>query len=96
MFIRDRPRLPVTAVTNSIETARKVQILSGIDSIVVKEYERGSKTMQEALKAQVDEGVVSPGQKIVAISGSPKAISGVTSTARLYKVSETGEIIGTE
>ena len=91
-----RPRLPITAVTNSIETARKVQILSGIDSIVVKEYERGSKTMQEALKAQVDEGVVSPGQKIVAISGSPKAISGVTSTARLYKVSETGEIIGTE
>ena len=91
-----RPRIPVTAVTNSIETARKVQILPGIDSILVEEYDRGSKTMQNALSLQVESGEVKPGQKIVAISGSPKAISGLTSTARLYKVSKAGEIVGTE
>ena len=45
---------------------------------------------------QVESGEVKPGQKIVAISGSPKAISGLTSTARLYKVSKEGEIVGTE
>jgi pyruvate kinase len=91
-----QPGMPVTAVTNSIETARKVQILPGIDSIVVEEYERGSKTMQNALSLLVESGGVKPGQKVVAISGSPKAISGLTSTARLYKVSNTGEIVGTE
>jgi len=91
-----QPGMPVTAVTNSIETARKVQILPGIDSIVVEEYERGSKTMQNALSLLVESGEVKPGQKVVAISGSPKAISGLTSTARLYKVSNTGEIVGTE
>ena len=91
-----QPGMPVTAVTNSIETARKVQILPGIDSIVVEEYERGSKTMQNALSLLVESGEVKPGHKVVAISGSPKAISGLTSTARLYKVSNTGDIVGTE
>ena len=91
-----QPGMPVTAVTDSLETARKVQILPGVDSIVVDEYERGSKTMQNALSLLVESGEVKLGQKIVAISGSPKAISGLTSTARLYKISNTGEIVGTE
>ena len=91
-----RPGIPVTAVTNSLATARRVQVLPGVDSIVVEEYDRGSQTMQNALTLQVQSGEVKPGQKIVAISGSPKAISGLTSTARLYKISKTGDIVGTE
>jgi len=91
-----RPGIPITAVTNTIETARKVQLLPGVDSMVVEELDRGSLTMQRALSNLVDTKQIMPGNKIVAISGSPKAISGVTSTARLYKVSVKGEIIGTE
>ena len=91
-----RPDIPVTAVTNTIETARRVQLLPGVDSLVVDELDRGSLTMQTALTILVEQKRVLPGHKIVAISGSPKAISGVTSTARLYKVSQQGEIIGTE
>ena len=91
-----RPDIPVTAVTNTIETARRVQLLPGVDSLVVDELDRGSLTMQTALTKLVEQKRILPGHKIVAISGSPKAISGVTSTARLYKVSQQGEIIGTE
>ncbi|RPG75119.1 MAG: pyruvate kinase, partial [Euryarchaeota archaeon TMED248] len=91
-----RPNIPITAVTNTIETARRVQLLPGVDSLVVEELDRGSLTMQGALSRLVKLKRILPGQKIVAISGSPKAISGVTSTARLYKVSQQGEIIGTE
>ena len=91
-----RPGMPVTAVTDSLVTARRIQILSGVDSVIVEEYERGSKTMQNAIALQLDSGKVQPGDKIVAISGSPKAISGLTSTARLYKISDSGEIVGTE
>ncbi|MDP7373650.1 MAG: pyruvate kinase [Candidatus Poseidoniaceae archaeon] len=91
-----RPGMPVTAVTDSLATARRIQILSGVDSVIVEEYERGSKTMQNAIALQLDSGKVQPGDKIVAISGSPKAISGLTSTARLYKISDSGEIVGTE
>ena len=91
-----RPGIPVTAVTNSLTTARRVQILPGVDSIVVEEYARGSETMQNALSLQVKSADVKPGQKIVAISGSPKAISGLTSTARLYKISDSGDIVDTE
>ena len=73
-----------------------MQVLPGVDSIVVEEYDRGSQTMQNALTLKVQSGEVKPGQKIVAISGSPKAISGLTSTARIYKISKTGDIVGTE
>lgn len=91
-----RPGIPITAVTNTIETARRVQLLPGVDSLVVEELDRGSMTMQGALSNLVELEQILPGDKIVAISGSPKAISGVTSTARLYKVSQQGDIIGTE
>ncbi len=91
-----RPGIPVTAVTNSISTARKVQLLPGVDSMVCEELDRGSATMQTALMELVESNQVSPTEKIVAISGSPKAISGMTSTARLYRISEDGQIEGTE
>ena len=80
-----RPNIPITAVTNAIETARRVQLLPGVDSIVVEELDRGSSTMQSALSRLVKLERILPGQKIVAISGSPKAISGATSTADYTK-----------
>ena len=52
--------------------------------------------MQNALSLQVKSADVKPGRRIVAISGSPKAIGGLTSTARLYKISDSGEIVDTE
>ena len=91
-----RPGIPVTAITNSISTARKVQLLPGVDSMVCQELDRGSTTMQTALLELVNNKQVKPDDKVVAISGSPQAISGMTSTARLYRVSETGQIEGTE
>ena len=92
----NRPGIPIIAVTSTIATARKVQLLPGVDSLVVEEMERGSKTMQSAIAQLVASKEISAGDKVVAISGSPQAISGVTSTARLYAVSQDGKIVGAE
>ncbi|MCH1528671.1 MAG: pyruvate kinase [Candidatus Poseidoniaceae archaeon] len=91
-----RPPTPVTAVSNRIRAARRIQLLPGVESLIVEEFDRGSQTMQTALETLVDQGTVLPGERVVAISGSPKAISGATSTVRLYKVEKDGSIRGAE
>ncbi|MDA8532459.1 pyruvate kinase [Candidatus Poseidoniales archaeon] len=91
-----RPTTPVTAVSDRIRAARRIQLLPGVESLLVKEYERGSQTMQAAVETLVEQGIIKPGQRVVAISGSPKAISGATSTVRLYKVENDGSIRGSE
>ena len=91
-----RPKTPVTAVSDRIRAARRIQLLPGVESLLVEEYERGSQTMQAAVETLVEQGIIKPGQRVVAISGSPKAISGATSTVRLYKVENDGSIRGSE
>jgi len=91
-----RPPTPVTAVSNRIRAARRIQLLPGVESLIVEEFDRGSQTMQTALETLVAQGSVLPGERVVAISGSPKAISGATSTVRLYKVEKDGSIRGAE
>ena len=91
-----RPPTPVTAVSNRIRAARRIQLLPGVESLIVEEFDRGSQTMQTALETLVAQGTVLPGERVVAISGSPKAISGATSTVRLYKVEKDGSIRGAE
>lgn len=91
-----RPPTPVTAISDRIRAARRIQLLPGVESLLVEEYDRGSQTMQAAVETLVKQGTVLPGQRVVAISGSPKAISGATSTVRLYKVEKDGSIRGAE
>jgi pyruvate kinase len=91
-----QPGIPITAVTDRVRAARRVQLLPGVDSLIVKEFERGSQTMQEGLKILCGRGDVMVGQRVVAISGSPLAIRGATSTTRLYRIAEDGSIQGAE
>ena len=90
------PEIAVTAVTDRIRAARRMNLLPGVKSVIVEENERGSKTMQNAIKLLADEGSIKSGERIVAISGSPLAMRGATSTVRLYRLEADGTISGTE
>ena len=63
---------------------------------MVEEHTRGSDTMQSAIRKLADCGDIKSGERIVAISGSPQAIEGATSTVRLYRIEPDGTISGTE
>lgn len=90
------PEIAVTAVTDRIRAARRMNLLPGVKSVIVEENERGSKTMQNAINLLADEGSIKSGERIVAISGSPLAMRGATSTVRLYRLESDGTISGTE
>ena len=71
-------------------------MLPGVDTILAKEHDRGSKTMKEAVEQLVIQGRIAAGDRVVAISGSPLAMRGSTSTLRLYRIGSDGEILGSE
>ena len=52
--------------------------------------------MREAVEQLVIEGRIKPGERVVSISGSPLAMRGATSTLRLYKIGDAGDILDTE
>ena len=52
--------------------------------------------MQNAIREIVKDGTIKSGDRIVAISGSPQAMRGATSTVRLYRLESDGSISGTE
>ena len=91
-----RPDLEVIAVTNRVRAARRMRLLPGVASVIVDEDERGSVTMQRAIHKLAGQGIIKKGERIVSISGSPLAISGATSTIRLYRLEQDGSISGTE
>jgi pyruvate kinase len=91
-----RPDVVVTAVTDRIRAARRMNLLPGVKSIIVEEHERGSQTMQNAIRVIAKDGTIKSGDRIVAISGSPLAMRGATSTVRLYRLEADGSISGTE
>ena len=91
-----RPDMVVTAVTDRIRAARRMNLLPGVKSVMVDEYERGSQTMQEAIRILAAECSIKSGERIDAISGSPLAMRGATSSIRLYRLESDGTISGTE
>mgnify|MGYP001178545848 FL=1 len=90
------PGIPVTAVSNRIRAMRRLQLIPGVKGLMVEEFERGSQTMQSSIHLLLEDGTIGVGDRVVAISGSPQAISGATSTIRLYKIAEDGSIHGAE
>ena len=87
-----RPRIPIYAMTNRIRAARRTTILPGVEGLLVEEKPRARSTVAEAVRLLYEQKKIKPDEKIVAISGSPQAISGRTSTIRLLKVQKNGEL----
>ena len=91
-----RPRIPIYAMTNRIRAARRTTILPGVESLIVEEKSRARSTVAEAVKQLYEAKKIRPNETIVAISGSPRAISGRTSTIRLLFVNEEGQLTDLE
>ena len=83
--------IPVTAVSDRLASTSTNLPSAGRRYGACKEHDRGSKTMREAVDQLVIQGRIQPGDRVVAISGSPLAMRGATSTLRLYKIGSVGK-----
>ena len=58
-----RPSIPVTAVSDRLRALRRTCLLPGVDAVLCKEHDRGSKTMREAVDQLVIQGLIQPGER---------------------------------
>ena len=87
-----RPSQTIFALTNRLRACRRVTILPGVIGVHVEEQEDAMETLESAAKILNSKGLILSGQKAVAVTGSPLAMSGRTSTIRVLMIGEGGTL----
>ena len=87
-----RPRVPVTAMTDSLAAMRRTCILWGVNAVLVKEHSNSRLTIKDAVDQMLADGRMSGGDSFVAATGSPTAIHAPTNTVRLIQLDDDGEV----
>ncbi len=83
---RERPCLPIMALTPCIKTARQLSLLWGVQSFVVKDFSDFEKVEQNAIEFAKKHRLAKKGDKLVVTSGFPLNIEGITNNLRIVTV----------
>lgn len=80
---RERPCLPIMALTPCIKTARQLSLLWGVRSFVVKDFTNFEKVERNAIEFAKKNKIAKKGDKLVVTSGFPLNVAGVTNNLRI-------------
>ena len=83
---RERPCLPIMALTPCIKTARRLSLVWGVQSFVVKDFSDFEKVELNAIEFAKKHKIAKKGDKLVVTSGFPLNIEGVTNNLRIVNV----------
>lgn len=85
---RERPRVPIIALTPLIGTARRLTLSWGLHTIVVPEVERFKMAVVNAARAARDLGFATEEDRVVVTAGIPFGVAGTTNILRVAPCSE--------
>ncbi|MEL6583436.1 MAG: pyruvate kinase [Pseudomonadota bacterium] len=80
---RERPKVPIIALTPKIETARKLMLVWGLHCVQTPEVERFKLAVVSAARAAKEEGFATETDKIIVTAGIPFNVSGSTNILRV-------------
>lgn len=80
---RERPLLPVLALTPEPETARRLALVWGLESRLSKEPTSLEDVTEDAVNSAVRYGLAEPGQRILILAGTPFGAPGAANLLRL-------------
>ncbi len=80
---RERPRVPILALTSRIEAARRLTIVWGAHSVHTADVENFQEMVAKACRVAVDEELAKPGDKLVITAGVPFGTPGATNVLRI-------------
>jgi len=89
MVAKYRPRAPIIATTPSLQVARKLTLVWGVQSMVVSETHGTDEMIEEALRGAIAMKAISYGDLVVVTAGTP----GVPGTTNLLRVQVVGEVL---
>lgn len=87
---RERPNLPVIGLTPIAETAQRMALVWGIQTVTTSDPEDLSDMVRKACRIAFDEGYVKAGDGVVITCGVPLGSPGATNMIRLAFVDELG------
>jgi pyruvate kinase len=87
---RERPRAPILALTPNRDTARRLTVAWGVQSVVTKDANDVDDMANRACKFSVRQGLAAPGDRILIIAGVPFGNPGATNMVRLAFIGADG------
>lgn len=87
---RERPNIPVIGLTPVVETANRLALVWGIQTVLTSDPEDLSDMVRKACRIAFDEGFTRPGEGVVITCGVPLGSPGATNMIRLAFVNEAG------
>ena len=80
---RERPRVPIIALTPNLSTARRLMLVWGLHCVLTSEVERFKLAVVSAARAARAEGFATEDDKIIVTAGVPFNVSGSTNILRV-------------
>ena len=83
---RQRPSVPILSITPSIQTARRLALLWGTDTVQSSGGGSYDEMVEQAIHHARETGFAQPGETIVIVSGIPFGMAGSTNNLRIVTV----------
>ncbi len=80
---RERPRVPIIAMTNVRETARRLTLNWGTDCVMTPELTRFKMAVQNATRAALKQGYATEKDQVIVTAGVPFNVPGTTNILRV-------------
>jgi len=80
---RERPRVPIIAMTNMRDTARRLSLSWGTDCVMTPELSRFKMAVQNATRAALKQGYAEEGDQVIVTAGVPFNVPGTTNILRV-------------
>jgi pyruvate kinase len=93
---RERPSVPILALTPVALTARKLALCWGVHSDQTASYQDFERMIEEAVRYAVAEGFATVGDKLVITAGLPLMVPGNTTELRIVTVAERDGVVAAE
>ncbi|MDB5082771.1 MAG: pyk [Chloroflexi bacterium] len=88
MVSRNRPKLPIYAITHEERTVRRLALVWGIISLLCPPYESTDEMLYMAEKVVVEHGLLKDGDKVIITAGIPIGISGQSNLLKVHIVGQ--------
>jgi pyruvate kinase len=88
LVARERPRVPIIALSSRRGTARRLSLSWGVQSVMTGELERFKQAVVNAARAARAEGYAGPNDQIVVTAGVPFNTTGTTNILRVAPCDE--------
>ena len=88
---RERPHVPILALTPSLGTARRLALVWGVHPVRIRDIANEREMVDLACEVSMREGAARPGERIVIAAGVPFGTSGTTNLVQVAEVPAAAE-----